>query len=244
MDKSRRSMVRICSSVLAAATVSPRLLATPVAPLKNYSPVLLTDAYHRPLRCDQLSTESEYIFHYPYKGTPCFLIDMGEPVDGGEELYTKDGVPYIWKGGVGPRRSIVAFSAICAHRMTHPSPAVSFIGYRKQAVGFLTDDMEIERRSAVIQCCSEQSVYDPSKGAKVLGGPAPQPLAAIALEYKDNGELYATGVYGGALFEPYFEKFGDRLMIEYETLEYRKTLVGETVVEHVDSFTRHKIDCG
>lgn len=236
-------MVRLCSSVLAAVAVSPKLLAKPVAPLKQFSPVLLTDAYHKSLQCDQLNTESEYIFHYPFSSTPCFLIDMGKPVEGGEKLLTKEGEPYTWQGGSGPKRSIVAFSAICAHRMTHPSPAVSFIGYRKQSVGYLTDDMEIERRSAVIQCCSEQSVYDPSKGAKVLGGPAPQPLAAIKLEYRDNGDLYATGVYGGSLFEPYFEKFGDRLMIEYETLEYKKAVTGEAVVKPVDEFTRRRIDC-
>lgn len=243
MDKNRRSIVRLCSSVLAAVTVSPKLLASPVAPLKKFAPVLLTDAYHKPIQCEQLNAEAEYIFNYPFSSTPCFLIDMGKSVAGGEELFTKDGKPYTWQGGSGPAQSIVAFSAICAHRMTHPSPAISFIGYRKQSIGYLTDNMEIQRRSSVIQCCSEQSVYDPSKGAKVLAGPAPQPLAAIALDYKDNGNLYATGVYGGALFDAYFEKFGDRLMLEYETLEYKKTVTGEAVVKPVDEFTRRIIEC-
>jgi len=243
MDKNRRKMVGLCSSMVAALGISPQLLAGSKATLKKFEPVLLTDAYHKPLRCDQLKTEAEYIFHYPFKSTPCFLIDLGKAVAGGEELYTKKGEAYIWQGGCGPKQSIVAFSAICAHRMTHPTPTVSFIGYRKQAVGYLTDDMTIERRAAVIQCCSEQSVYDPGKGAKVLGGPAPQPLAAIALEYRDNGQLFATGVYGGTLFVPYFEKFGDRLLIEYETLDYRKVVTSETVVEPLDSFTKHKIKC-
>ena len=127
--------------------------------------------------------------------------------------------------------------------MTHPSPAVSFIGYRKQPVGYLTDQMEVKQRAAVIQCCSEQSVYDPAQGAMVLGGPAPQPLAAIELDYRDNGEIYATGVYGGNMFDKYFEKFGDRLMIEYESLDYRDEVADESVVEPLERFTRRKIEC-
>ncbi|TNF94313.1 MAG: hypothetical protein EP297_12060, partial [Gammaproteobacteria bacterium] len=186
----------MCSSVLTALSVSPELLAVPKRPIKRFQPVLLTDPYSKHLRCDELEIETEYIFHYPYKSTPCFLIDLGKRIEGGNDLYTQEGERYIWKGGTGPKQSIVAFSAICAHRMTHPSPAVSFIGYRKHAVGYLTEKLKVEQRASVIQCCSEQSVYDPSKGAKVLGGPAPQPLAAIELEYQENGKLYATGVYG------------------------------------------------
>jgi Rieske Fe-S protein len=243
MDAGRRSIIRLCSSFLTALSVSPELFALPAQPVKRFHPVLLTDSYHKPLNCNELVTETEYIFHYPYKSTPCFLIDLGKPVTGGNDLYTEKGERYIWKGGAGPGKSIVAFSAICAHRMTHPSPAISFIGYRKQPVGYLTDKMEVEQRASVIQCCSEQSVYDPSTGAEVLGGPAPQPLAAIELEYQDNGNLYATGVYGGTLFERYFEKFGQRLMIEYESLDYESIVDTKTVVQPLDQFTRRKMEC-
>ena len=243
MDNQRRKILHMCSSALAAMTLSPRLVAAPSAPLKAFSPVLLTDTNKQPLVCDRLESETEYIFHYPYKSTPCFLIDLGKPIAGGEELYTEKGERYIWKGGVGPNKSIVAFSAICAHRMTHPSPTVSFIGFRKQPVGYLTDKLEVERRAAVIQCCSELSVYDPGKGAKVLGGPAPQPLAAIALDYREDDRLYATGVYGGSLFEPYFEKFGNRLLMEYQTLDYKQAVTDNTVVEPLDRFTKLKKEC-
>lgn len=243
LDSGRRNIIRLCSSALSLLTISPGLLAAPSRPIRKFKPVLLTDAYHKPLQCEKLQAESEYIFHYPFKSTPCFLIDLGKPVGGGQELFTDAGERYVWKGGVGPRGSVVAFSAICAHRMTHPSPAVSFIGYRKQPVGYLTDQMEVKQRAAVIQCCSEQSVYDPAQGAMVLGGPAPQPLAAIELDYRDNGEIYATGVYGGNMFDKYFEKFGDRLMIEYESLDYRDEVADESVVEPLERFTRRKIEC-
>jgi len=35
----------------------------------------------------------------------------------------------------------------------------------------------------VIHCCSEHSQYDPAEGARVVAGPAPQPLAAILLDH-------------------------------------------------------------
>lgn len=243
MDRRRRSIIRFCSSALSLLTISPGLIAAPSRPIRKFKPVLLTDAYRKPLRCENLQAESEYIFHYPYNGTPCFLIDLNKAVEGGQELFTEAGERYIWKGGVGPKGSVVAFSAICAHRMTHPSPAVSFIGYRKESVGYLNDQMEVKQQAAVIQCCSEQSVYDPAEGAKVLGGPAPQPLAAIELDYRKNGEIYATGVYGGDMFDQYFAKFGDRLMIEYQTMEFRNEVDSESIVEPLENFTRHKIEC-
>jgi Rieske Fe-S protein len=243
MDTGRRNIIRFCSSALSLLTLSPGLIAAPVRPIRKFKPVLLTDGYHKPLQCEKLQAETEYIFHYPFRSTPCFLIDLGKPIQGGQELYTEAGERYTWKGGVGPRGSVVAFSAICAHRMTHPSPAVSFIGYRKQPVGYLTGKLEVKQRAAVIQCCSEQSVYDPAQGAMVLGGPAPQPLAAIELDYRENGEIYATGVYGGDMFDKFFDQFGDRLMLEYQTLEYRNEVSSESTVEPLDSFTRHKIEC-
>ncbi|MEZ5740855.1 MAG: hypothetical protein R3E68_16275 [Burkholderiaceae bacterium] len=60
-----------------------------------------------------------------------------------------------------------------------------------------------------------QPVADPAHGAAVLSGPAPQPLAAIDLAELD-GVLVARGVYGGLLFDQYFERFGERLMLEYK----------------------------
>lgn len=42
--------------------------------------------------------------------------------------------------GVGPGASIVAFSAICAHRMSYPTRNVSFIDYRHKPMS--EDDPE------------------------------------------------------------------------------------------------------
>ena len=141
-----------------------------------------------------------------------------------------------------PRRSVVSFCAICAHRMSHPTSTVSFIGYRQEPVGFLADNNRVVQRGAVIQCCSEHSIYDPAQGAKVMSGPAPQPLATIALEY-EGGLLYATGVYGGVLYERFFDNFGFRLELEFGPERARQKISGTTVVKPTENYTRQRIQC-
>jgi arsenite oxidase small subunit len=241
-ESSRRNFLGFCASAAAALTLKPQLLAAKPLPLKDYQRVLLADEEGRPLRCDELAPEREYVFYYPYRTTPCFLIDLGHQAEETVELETRDGAHYRWRGGVGPKHSIVAFSAICAHKMSHPSPEVSFIGYRKEPVGFVNKDAQIERRAAVIQCCSEHSIYDPAKGAKVVSGPAPQPLAAIALEF-DGDRLYATGVHGGEMFDTFFEKFGYRLRLEYGGINPQSPVQERTAVFDIDHFTQNRISC-
>lgn len=241
-ERSRRDFLGLCASAAAALSLKPQLLAAKPMPLKGYQRVLLADEEGRPLRCDELAPEREYVFFYPYETTPCFLIDLGRQVGESVELETRDGAHYRWPGGVGPSRSIVAFSAICAHKMSYPTPEVSFIGYRKEPVGFVNGDAQIERRAAVIQCCSEHSIYDPAKGAKVISGPAPQPLATIALEF-DGDDLYATGVYGGEMFDSFFDKFGYRLRLEDGGKDPQSPVQKRTTVVDIDHFTRNRIRC-
>ncbi len=238
----RRRFLGGCSALLGmlAATRSARSTGE----LTPFAPVMLVDQRDRPLNIGSLAVRTEYIFQYPFISTPCFLIDLDTELPGGEELSTKDGRVYRWGGGVGPRRSVVAFSAICAHRLSHPTRSASFIGYRPRAVGYMNSERKVSRRADVIQCCSEQSVYDPAHGARVLGGPAPQPLAAIQLEHRDDGHLYAVGVYGGDLFDKYFERFSHRLVLEYETFDVQAPVGETTRVMRGDEFTRHLVTCG
>ncbi len=118
--------------------------------------------------------------------TPCFLLNLGKPTP----------------GGVGPKRAIVGYSAICSHRLTYPTRQISFISFREQASAG-----KAARRN-MIHCCSEHSEYDPASGARVMGGPAPQPLSAILFEHDPASDtLYATGTLGGELFNAFFEKY-------------------------------------
>lgn len=242
--RSRRDFLRLCGGASAALACGSRgLLAAPPAAHQAYAKVLLVDRDGAPVRCEALGKHREYVFQYPYRATPCFLIDLGEPLPGGNELTTEDGRRYRWTGGVGPNRSVVAFSAICAHKLSHPSRVVSFIGYREQPVGFLNRQQQVERRAGVIQCCSEHSIYDPAAGAAVVAGPSPQPLAAIELRYEQDA-LYATGVYGGELFARYFQQFGERLMLEYLGSGYSDDVADTSTVIPGEEFTRNRIRCG
>ncbi len=241
-NSGRRRFLGRCGSMLGMLAAGRPVAAG--MPLQAFSTVQLVDDHERPLLVDALEPRTEYIFHYPYTTTPCFLIDLGSPALPDGELETAEGARYRWQGGVGPGRSIVAFSAICSHRLSHPTPRASFIGYRRDPVGFLDASFDVQRRPGVIQCCSEQSVYDPATGARVLGGPAPQPLAAVQLEYRDDGSLRATGVYGGQMFDRYFELFASRLVLEYETLDVQAPIRDMSVVLRGDVFTRNTISCG
>lgn len=242
MDKkaySRRNFMHVCSAAVAMLSTSATAMS---ASLSVHERALLIDTSGKPLRAEALEPEREYVFFYPYLSTPVFLLDLGKPAPASTGLQTEEGRQYRWRGGVGPKHSIVAFCAICAHKMSHPSSAVSFIGYRKEPVGFLDRDKQVVRRSAVIQCCSEHSIYDPAAGAKVLAGPASQPLTAIDLDY-ENGLLYATGVYGGDLYERFFEHFSYRLALEFGPDRVRQKVSGEAVVMVTEDYTRQRIQC-
>lgn len=241
----RRRFVRLCASALALAGISPQLLAQESdATLRRYQRVRLVDADGKTLRATDLRAGENYVFHYPYVSTPCFLLNLGEAAPGGAQLSTSDGHAYTWQGGVGPQRSVVAFSAICAHRMTYPAHSVSFINYRPKTVTFLDKHDAPEERSHVIYCCSEKSVYDATQGARVLGGPAPQPLAAIVLEYEDkDGGLFASGTYGGALFQRFFDKFGFHLSLEYLNKDIRQEVSQTAAVVPLSQYSATQVLC-
>lgn len=240
----RRTFVKLCASAIATVTASPQVLAGAATRLQTYPRARLVDGNGKPLRPAELVIGENYVFHYPYVATPCFLIDLGTPTVAGASLKTEAGDAYRWQGGVGPRRSIVAFSAICAHKMTHPARAVSFINYRHNTVQFKDKAEARTKRANVIYCCSEKSVYDATDGARVLGGPAPQPLAAIGLEYDEKeGPLYATGVYGGAMFDQFFQKFRARLELEYLTTNIRQEIGSTAAVVPLAEYCRTQVLC-
>lgn len=241
----RREFVKICASAVAGVSASPELLAGGERQMHLYNIVSLVDhETKKPVRASDMRVGESYIFHYPFISTPCFLIDLGRPVEFSDNLRTKDGEAYRWKGGVGSNRSIVAFSAICAHKMSHPTPTVSFINYRRQKVKFRNHDEQIVEQSDMIYCCSEKSVYDPSKGGKVLGGPADQPLAAIVLDYNESDDsLRAIATIGGEMFNKYFDSFEQRLILQYARTDIRESTTETTELMPADRYCRNQISC-
>ena len=241
----RRRFVKICASAVAGVSASPELLARGDREWRPYNRVALIYPQSRePVPVSSLEVGETYLFHYPYISTPCFLIDLGEPVKGKSNLKTGAGNRYRWPGGAGPKHSLVAFSAICTHRMSHPAPSVSFINYRHGKSSFRNHDKEIVEEQGVIYCCSEKSVYDPARGAQVLGGPASQPLAAIVLDYDSaNDSLYATGTIGGEMFNRYFESFGQRLILDHGRTDIQKAASQTTVLMPLQDFCRNVVTC-
>jgi len=196
----------------------------------------LVDEKGRPLLAKAIPANRNLIFHYPYASTPCFLLNLGKPAKASAQLRTADNQPYEWKGGVGAGRSIVAYSAICAHRMNYPTKDISFSSYRaEKSVG--------SKHASVIHCCSEHSQYDPADGGRVLAGPAPQPLAAILLEHDAaTDELHAVGTLGGEMFRQFFEKFEFRLQLEHGVAA-KEVVNGRCVVQALENYCKQQVKC-
>ena len=229
----RRNFLKFCAA--SAAAVRTTTLAADARP-RLYSRAQLVDAKGGPLRARSVPVERNLIFHYPYAATPCFLLNLGRPAKASAQLKTLDEQPYEWKGGVGAERSIVAYSAICAHKLTYPTRDISFISYR-------AEKSARNRFGAVIHCCSEHSQYDPAEGARVVAGPAPQPLAAVLLEHDAaSDELYAVGTLGGELFNEFFEKYAFRLDLEHGAAA-RAAVGGSCLVQELDHYCRQQVKC-
>lgn len=240
----RRGFVKLCASAIAMVSASPKLLAQGDATLRRFSRVKLVGNWGRPIKYADLKVGENHVFFYPFATTPCFLVNLGKPTEKAIELKTEAGQTYRWRGGVGPRRSLVAFSAICAHRMTHPTRSVNFINYRHEPVRFQDKKRATAERAQVIYCCSERSVYDPANGARVIGGPAPQPLAAILLEYEEhNDNVYASGIYGGNMFDKFFDTFRVRLELEHLTSDIQTEVVDTATVVPVAEYCQTQVLC-
>jgi Rieske Fe-S protein len=228
----RRGFIKFCAASVAALG-APEVAAD--ARVHFYSRARLVDERGAPLRAAAVPANRNFIFHYPFAATPCFLLNLGKPIRPAQ-LKTVSGEPYEWKGGVGARRSVVAYSAICAHKLSYPTKDISFISYR-------TEKSARNRIGNVIHCCSEHSQYDPAEGGRVVAGPAPQPLAAILLEY-DSGtdELHAVGTLGGEMFDEFFEKYAFRLSLEHGAAA-RAAVSGSCVVQQLENYCRQQVKC-
>jgi arsenite oxidase small subunit len=97
-------------------------------------------------------------FDYPLKSQASVLLDMGRPVP----------------GGVGPKRSVVAYSLLCQH-MGCP------VEYQPKVREFV--------------CPCHQSRYDPERLGSIIQGVAMQPLPRVLLQLQ-GGAVWAVGVDG------------------------------------------------
>ena len=100
-------------------------------------------------------------FSYP-GDEPAYLIDLGHP----------------HAGGAGPKRSLVAYSALCQH-MGCP------VNFNAQTGYFV--------------CPCHASVFDPAKNGDALEGPTTRGLPRIHLRV-DGDAVYAVGVADGLVY--------------------------------------------
>jgi len=190
-----------------------------------------------PIRAASLPAQRNFIFHYPFATTPCFLLNLGAPARAEARLRTADNREYEWRGGVGAGRAIVAYSAICAHQLAYPTREISFISFRAESSAR-------NPHARVIHCCAEHSQYDPADGARVVAGPAPQPLAAILLEHDSATDgLAAVGTLGGEMFNQFFAKYAFRLELENRGGAVRRAVSGAAVVTELEHYCRQQVKC-
>lgn len=236
----RREFVEVCAlgAGSLAATLSGTAWAADASP-RAYGRVLLVDEQGQPLKAANLKAQLNYVFHYPFEATPVFLLDLGKAALP-TSLRTRGQQTYQWPGGVGPRRSLVAFSAICAHKLVYPTKELSFISFRK---GAAINPQTPDKGSDLIHCCADHSQYDPARGAQVLGGPAEQPLCAVLLEHDTKTDtLTATGTLGGELFDDFFAKYELKLSLDVGP-QARQVVAARSTVQELDRFCRNAVRC-
>ena len=231
----RRDVLQWAACLSAACLSGPLTLANAQAPLTvpKYSRTLLVDKFGRPFKSRQLAAGEAHIFQYPYRTTPVFLMALpraATPValaNGNKQAYRS-------LAGIGPARSIVAYSAICAHKLMYPTPAISFINIRKGQAG---------EPAHVVHCCGDNSRYDPTQGGKVISGPAPQPLAMIVLEWDAaSDELHAVGTLGAEMFQAFFEKYEFRLNLDHGAQALAPS-ANTAVVQPAGQYSRQMQSC-
>jgi hypothetical protein len=134
----------------------------------------------------------------------------------------------------------VAFSAICAHKLVYPTKELSFISFRK---GAAVNPQTPSKGDDLIHCCADHSQYDPASGARVLAGPAEQPLCAVVLEHDAaTDSLTATGTLGGELFDDFFKKYEMKLGLEVGP-NAKRAVASRSTVSELDRYCRNPVRC-
>jgi arsenite oxidase small subunit len=234
----RRDFMESCTksaACLGAAALPSTMAWAANAKPRDYAKAVLCNAQGEPVKASSLKANTNYVFHYPFEATPVFLLNLDKAALP-KSLNTKNNEAYAWPGGVGANRSIVAFSAICAHHLVYPTPQVSFISFRKtKSTKGLQDNL--------IHCCADHSQYDPAQGAQVLSGPASQPLCAVLLQHDAKTDtLTAYGTLGGELFEEFFKKYEAKLSLDIGAKAKNK-IIAKATVQELDKYCRNPVQC-
>ena len=234
----RRAFVKLCTGMAVALAANPARLLAQSAEAKSYQRVKLVERLGKAVSVKTLEKDTSYIFQYPYKGTPCVLLNLGSPLGGEAQLKTAQGETYSWPGGVGPDKSVVAYVSICTHQLAYPTKSHSFINFQKRKSQFAG-------KADLITCCLHHSAFDPAEGGKVVMGPAPQPLPTVVLDYDAKEDaLYATGVLGaGEVFEDFFRAFKSDLREQFGRGVANEEQSGSATLLPLKEYTAQQVFC-
>jgi Rieske Fe-S protein len=191
VDEARRSLLKLAvvAGVVAAAAgggaVALRYFVPPPRGPASYPRVQLLFDDGTPVLASTYpygpSNTELMLFDYPLTNEPNMLLNLASAA------------PH----GVGPNRTLVAFSAICQHQGSEP-PYLSY--YAPGACGTFNGG------NAFIHCTVHGSTYDPAVvasvgGAALITGPASLPLPQVLLEWDTATDyLYAVGAVGPPVF--------------------------------------------
>ncbi len=233
----RRNFLKLSGTSAAAIAIAPslitkRLYAEDGSLFQTFEKVQLNDAEGNPLKASKLVKEENYVFMYPHAATPAILVDLPEPTGKDIKLKAEDGTEYIFKGGAGEKGTVVAFSAICAHQLTHPQKAMSMFQYVPTTGKTLAYE-----KPGVFVCSSHLAAYDPKQGGKVVGGPANQGLAQIVLEIDKEDNIWAVAVLGPDKFQEFFDAFKSEHKAEFGRRGAKKLVKTEAKVQTLKNFS-------
>jgi len=230
----RRRFVKLCAG--STAWFAAGMRGAHAASYADFPRVRLTDGQGAPLNASALAKDEAYVFHFPFRSLPCFLIDLGKPAAGSLELSSESG-SYIWPGGVGKDKSLVAYVAVCTHQLAYAAKDGSQIRYAAGASA-------LAGRPGTIVCCAHASVFDPAKGAQREHGEARDPLLSVRLEYDPAEDaLYASGLAGTQLVERFFKTYKRQLIAEYGAGVYREAVSGSAAAVPLSKFATSVGDC-
>ena len=243
----RRGFLKLSGTAAAAVVVAPSLITETLraddgSMYKSYGKVMLKDKDGNPLKSANLVKEESYIFHYPYVSTTNILVDIGEATKKNVHLTAEDGTKYVFKGGVGSKGSVSAYSTICPHAFSHVSKGTSFFRYVKTTgtTAAMKPDGE-----GVFVCSAHLSSFSVKEGGKGIGGPVlgKQNLAQIVLEIDKDDVIWAVGVLGQDKFQEYLSSYKDEFKKYYGNKRKAKKLLKVDYVETITlkNFTEQEI---
>ena len=231
----RRDFIKICAAT-AAAGVRPVSGAGDLRP-RFYARALLVEGHRQPLKAASLATGRNYIFHYPFEATPCFLLNLGRPTLQRVTPRTTDGNRYECPGAWGPttRSSATRRSARTAWptRLARSASSVT----------------------ATVQCRRRQPAqYDPL----LLGT---QRIRSRLWRARDGRPRRTTAVGDPARTRPqcghapcdrhagqrdvrrFFEKFEFKLTLDYGASRVKSRVGGQSIVTGLENFCKQRARC-